>query len=265
MKGHFLISCFFSLACCCYFSCRPAESGETKEVTSATWDDYDVGQIDFQVLSPDTRGAAIYKAIIPDPKAYITEQARKVLATLYFSPEDSIPDIECIHYKLREYDGISAKDGAPPAITIEYSTKWIEKSFGKGDTAKVDYETRGVLYHELTHGFQLEPQGIGSYGTNKTFWAMIEGVADAVRLLNGCFSPGDRPKGGHYMDGYRTTGFFLAWLTENKDKDFLRKFNQSTLDVVPWSFEGGIQYALGNDQHVDDLWKEYMKSMGDEI
>ena len=155
MKGHFLISCFFSLACCCCFSCRPAESGETKEVTSATWDDYDVGQIDFQVLSPDTRGAAIYKAIIPDPKAYITEQARKVLATLYFSPEDSIPDIECIHYKLREYDGISAKDGAPPAITIEYSTKWIEKSFGAGDTAKVDYEPRGVLSPELTHGFQV--------------------------------------------------------------------------------------------------------------
>ena len=94
---------------------------------------------------------------------------------------------------------------------------------------------------------------------------MIEGVADAVRLLNGCFTHEDRPKCGHFIDGYRTTGFFLAWLTENKDKDFLRKFNRSTLEVVPWSFEGGIQYVLGNDQHVDDLWKEYMKAMGDEI
>lgn len=84
----------------------------------------------------------------------------------------------------------------------------------------MDYETRGVLYHELTHGFQLEPQGIGSYGTNKTFWAMIEGVADAVRYLNGGFTLEDRPKGGHYMDGYRTTGFFLAWLTQTKSPDF---------------------------------------------
>ena len=71
----------------------------------------------------------------------------------------------------------------------------------------MDYETRGVLYHELTHGFQLEPQGIGSYGTNKTFWAMIEGVADAVRYLNGGFTLEDRPKGGHYMDGYQEPGF----------------------------------------------------------
>ena len=128
----------------------------------------------------------------------------------------------------------------------------------------MDYETRGVLYHELTHGFQLEPQGIGSYGTNKTFWAMIEGVKDAVRYLNGGFTLEDRPKGGHYMDGYRTTGFFLAWLTQTKNPDFLRKFNRSTLEVIPWSFDGGVKYALGNDYDIDSLWKEYMATMGDE-
>ena len=172
--------------------------------------------------------------------------------------------IEEIHYTLKEYDGVSAKDGAPPSISIVYSTKWIEKSFANNDTAKVDYETRGVLYHELTHGFQLEPQGIGSYGTNKTFWAMIEGVADAVRYLNGGFTLEDRPKGGHYMDGYRTTGFFLAWLTQTKNPDFLRKFNRSTLEVIPWSFDGGVKYALGNDYDIDSLWKEYMATMGDE-
>lgn len=44
------------------------------------------------------------------------------------------------------------------------------------------FETRGVLLHELTHAYQLEPQGIGSYGTNRVFWAFIEGMADAVRV-----------------------------------------------------------------------------------
>ena len=34
------------------------------------------------------------------------------------------------------------------------------------------------------------------------------------------------------MDGYRTTGFFLAWLTQTKSPDFLRKFNRSTLEVI---------------------------------
>ena len=53
------------------------------------------------------------------------------------------------------------------------------------------FETRGVLLHELTHAYQLEPQGIGSYGTNRVFWAFIEGMADAVRVANGGFTPAD--------------------------------------------------------------------------
>lgn len=237
--------------------------GQSVADASAAWNSYDVGEVIFKNVSPDTRGSKIYGQIIPDPSVYIQKHARKVLETLYFSPEDSIPGIKEIHYTLKDYKGISAKNGMPPSISIVYSTNWIEKSFGQGDTAKVDYETRGVLYHELTHGFQLEPQGIGTYGTNKTFWAMIEGVADGVRCLNGCFTDEDRPKGGNYTDGYRTTGFFFAWLTHTKDKDFLRKFNRSALEVVPWSFEGGIQYALGADQQVEALWKEYQKEMGD--
>lgn len=237
--------------------------GTPQADASAPWRSYDVGQVIFRNESPATRGSKIYASLIPDPAAYIQKHARKVLETLYFSPEDSIPGIREIHYTLKDYKGVSAKDGMPPSISIVYSTNWIEKSFGHTDTARVDYETRGVLYHELTHGFQLEPQGIGTYGTNKTFWAMIEGVADAVRCLNGCFTDEDRPKGGRYDDGYRTTGFFLAWLTHTKDKDFLRKFNQSTLHVIPWSFQGGIRYALGEKSDVESLWKEYQQAMGD--
>ena len=92
---------------------------------------------------------------------------------------------------------------------------------------------------------------------------MIEGVADAVRLINGCFTLSDRPKGGNYMDGYRTTGFFLVWLTQTKDKDFLKKFNNSTLKVIPWSFDGAIKYALGDQYQIDALWNQYLQEMGD--
>lgn len=259
-----LISAALLLVACVACSGNKENATAKAQAEANPWDNYHVGQIDFENQSPETRGSEIYNAIVPDPEAYIKKYARKVVETLYFSPEDSIPGIEHIHYILKEYDGISAKGGNPPAIYITYSTQWVERSFANNDTAKVDYETRGVLFHELTHGFQLEPQGIGDYGSNKTFWAMIEGVADAVRCINGCFGPQDRPKGGHYMDGYRTTGFFLVWLTKNKDENFLRKFNQSTLKVIPWSFDGAIKYALGDQYDVDSLWKEYMKAMGDE-
>ena len=125
-------------------------------------------------------------------------------------------------------------------------------------------ETRGVLLHELTHAYQLEPQGVGSYGDSPTFRAFIEGMADAVRIANGGFEgPSARPKGGSYMDGYRTTGYFLVWLRDHKDTEFLRKFNRSALEVVPWSFDGAVKHILGQDWNIDQLWREYQIAVGD--
>lgn len=231
--------------------------------TSNSWDKYFVGDIFFNDEAPATEGSKIYNSIITNPKDYIAEQARTVLSTLYFSPEDSIVPVDTLLYYLRDVKGISAKDGGNGKVSIFYSTQHIEKSFAEGDTAKLYFETRGVLLHELTHAYQLEPQGVGSYGTNRVFWAFIEGMADAVRIANGGFTPDARPKGGNYMDGYRTAGYFFVWLRDNKDKDFLRKFNRSTLEVIPWSFDGGVKYALGNDANIDGLWHEYQVVVGD--
>ena len=150
------------------------------EKKTVDWSGYDVGKVEFRNLSPETEGARLYARIVPNPEQFIQECARQVLNTLYFSPQDSIPKVELITYELKSYDGVSAKSGNPPAIMITYSTDWIEKSY-KGDLELLIRENRGVLWHELTHAYQLEPQGIGSYGTNKTFWAFIVGMADAVR------------------------------------------------------------------------------------
>lgn len=227
------------------------------------WDNYNIGKIVFHDKSPETKGSKIYHSIIPEPEAYITDQAHDVLSTLYFSPKDSIVPVKRLHYTLEDVDGISAKSGGNGNVAVFYSTRHIENSFVNNDTAKVLFETRGVLLHELTHAFQLEPQGIGGYGDNPVVWAFIEGMADAVRVANGGFTPADRPRGGHYTQGYRHAGYFFNWLRETKDPDFLRKFNRSTLGVVPWSFDGAIKYALGSDAEIEALWNEYQIAMGD--
>ena len=202
------------------------------------WLKYDVGDILFEDKAPDTEGSRIYRHIIPDPEAYIREQACTVLATLYDSPKDRITPVHRIHYTLEDIDGISAKGGSDGDISIFYSTRHIERSYGEQrDTARLMFETRGVLLHELTHAYQLEPQGIGTYGTNR--------------------------RGGNYMDGYRTTGYFLVWLRDNKDPDFLRKFNRSALEVVPWSFDGAVKHILGEQYDIDSLWHEYQVAVGD--
>jgi hypothetical protein len=227
------------------------------------WNAYPVGKINFIDKAPDTEGSKIYHAIIPDLVAFIQAKARQVLYTLYDSPRDSIPPVDQIDYVLEDSKGISAKGGGHGNIIIWYSTRHVEESFKDHDTTKVLYETAGVLFHELTHAYQLEPQGIGDYGSSKVFWAYIEGEADAVRVANGYFTAQDRPRGGSYMDGYRRLGFFLVWLRDHYDRNFLRKFNRSTLEVIPWSFDGAIKQILGKQYSIDKLWHQYEIEMGD--
>lgn len=257
MKGKYILYSLYILmgATAC--------SNSNEQDKRSAWDNYNVGMILFEDKAPATKGSDIYHRIIPDVESYIKEQAIEVLSTLYYSPEDSIVPVNKIRYTLEDIDGISAKGGGNGEVDIFYSTRHIEKSFLDNDTTKLFFETRGVLLHELTHAYQLEPQGIGNYGTNRVFWAFIEGMADAVRVANGGFGPGARPKGGNYMDGYRTTGYFFVWLRDNKDEEFIRKINKSTLDIIPWSFDAAIKHILGKEYNIDDLWQEYQIALGD--
>ncbi len=222
------------------------------------WDSFIYPEVHFVDKAAGTEGSKIYNRIVPDPVNLIKQHALWVVQTLYWSPADSIPNIKDIYYTLEDVDGISAKGGGVPAIAIFYSSRWVEHSEKNQGDDKVMFETRGVLYHELTHGFQLEPQGIGGYKQGTEFWAFIEGMADAVRYQNGFFPVTNRKSGGNWIDGYQTTGFFLQWLT-SKDPDFLRKFNRSTLEVIPWSFDKAMKHVLGEACGVDVMWNEYQQ------
>ncbi|MFA5650185.1 MAG: basic secretory protein-like protein [Proteiniphilum sp.] len=230
-------------------------NGAISTDTSDSWNSFSYPEINFVNKAAETQGGEMYNRIVPDPEELIRKSILGVVKTLYWSPSDSIPGIRKINYTIEDVGGISAKSGGVPEISIFYSSRWVEQAAKESDD-RVLYETEGVLYHELVHGFQLEPRGIGSYGTNRTFFAFIEGMADAVRAHNGYFPLSNRRAGGHWLDGYQTTGFFLEWLT-TKDDDFIRKFNRTALEVIPWSFDGAIKEVLGQEYSIDGLWEEY--------
>lgn len=105
-----------------------ATSKNQAEVVTDTWGKYNVGTILFEDKAPETKGSDVYHRIIPDAESYIKAQAREVLATLYNSPDDSIPTVNKIHYTLEDIEGVSAKGGGNGDVTIFYSTRHIEKS-----------------------------------------------------------------------------------------------------------------------------------------
>ncbi|MDR1810854.1 MAG: basic secretory family protein [Prevotella sp.] len=247
MRKAFISGC---LVCC--FLCLYGQ----ETWTPPAWVDFLYPKVSFINKAEHTEGWKIYNRIVPNPEEFIRQHALWVAQTLYWSANDSMPEIRKINYSYEDRDGISAKGGNRSVIHIFYSSQWVEKTAEKYDDVQALYETRGVLYHELTHAYQLEPQGIGGYRAGTEFWVFIEGMADAVRYHNGFFPVSSRKPGGKWMDGYRTTGFFLEWLT-CKDPDFLRKFNASTLTVIPWSFDKAMQSIFGEKVTTDSLWEEY--------
>lgn len=221
----------------------------------AGWEHFPYPAIKFESLDPETEGSNIYNQLVQDPDAYIKYHCQKVAEILYFTEDDERTDVQEIHYTLKDYDGVSAKGGNTPNINIVYSTQHIEKS-AKESLSKLDFETRGVLYHELTHGYQYEPRGVGNYGNNKVFWSCIEGFADAVRADAGLFDLTTRKPGGNWMDGYRTTGFFIQWL-KTKDLNAIRKLHRTVRDLEVWSWDAAIKSVFGSQTSIEEMWNEY--------
>lgn len=224
----------------------------------ANWKGFVYPKVNFVDKDPKANGSVIYNKLIHNPTAFISDHAQKVVSILYWTDKDHKKDIRTINYELRPDKGISAKGGDAPIINIFYSADWVEKTANNKGDFDVLYETRGVLYHELTHGYQLEPKGCGKYRRGDEFFAFIEGVADAVRYEAGFFPVTNRKPGGNWMDGYQTTGFFLQWLTA-KDADFIRKFNKSAGELNPWSFDAAMKHILGEGNTTQKLWDEYQE------
>ena len=83
------------------------------ENLNAGWEDFKYPEIDYEVIDPETKGAAIYADLVQNPDEYIRYHARKVAEILFYSAKDTMNDVQKVHYTLKDYDGVSATSGNP--------------------------------------------------------------------------------------------------------------------------------------------------------
>lgn len=204
-----------------------------------------------------TVGAKIYNRLVTDKTAYISPVCEDIARHIYFNDTQPLKNT-LLQYDIRYYDGVSAKSGSPPNIAIEFSTKHIETIWNQTQSdIAVEAEIYGILFHEMTHGYQLEPVNAGTYDGKSEFWAKIEGEADAVRIRAGYHqtrTPDASSK--KWLAGYTTTGFFYNWLVNNYDVDFMKKLNLSSKTIDPWTFDKAVKQILNKDASI--LWNEYV-------
>ncbi|MCU4154764.1 discoidin domain-containing protein [Carboxylicivirga sp. A043] len=219
------------------------------------WKDMVLPAINFKNTAADK---SLYSQVVPDPEKLIHTACFDVARWLFVCP-DEMDVLEIIDYTVEDNDGISAKGGQAPHINIFFSATYLQSCKDKGMTnEQLLDEVKGVLYHEVTHGYQFSPQGAGNYQQGDDFYGFIEGMADYVRYVSGYLTTGDRNAGGHWNDGYKTSGFFIDWL-HSKNQNFLNEFNHTAKTINPWSWNAATKQITG--QSVQALWDEYQSDL----
>ena len=65
---------------------------------SPNWKNFSYPVIDFKDKAAGTKGAQIYRRIVPEPEAFIQQHALWIAQTLYWSATDYMPGVEKIEY-----------------------------------------------------------------------------------------------------------------------------------------------------------------------
>ena len=220
------------------------------------WEEYTQNSFLVRYYMTNREGAKLFRAAVRNTIKYLESEAKVVLDTLYASLDDSPPDKPRVIFTLTKMEGIATVYRSDGLIYMNLNTDYIKEFFTLHGHDKLALEIRGVLLHELTHVYQLEPQSIAPGSDNRTGTALMEGLADAVRISNELPARSATP-GGHYMHGYTWGGFFFVWIRDHYDREFIRKLNRSTQTITPWSFNAAIKHILGQQYDLDELWQEY--------
>lgn len=206
------------------------------------------------------QGSQVVAQAVPDIAALMVEQTLPIAAQMHCSAAD---DVNVTHITLHlepGHDFVAFQSGSPPSFEITLSAAYVVDYFNQHgqDLDAVAAEVRGILVHEGAHGYSWWPKNGRSYEPGNDSFGYGEGIADFVRIDLGLHPDAPAYPGGHWNDGYTTTGHFIRYLT-SKDVDFARKMGFAARDMPAFSWDQVCNEAFGVD--VATLWEEYQQSL----
>ncbi|OAB46002.1 discoidin domain-containing protein [Paenibacillus glacialis] len=204
----------------------------------------------------DTGGNGdLFQEVLPNYEQEVIAIVRDIVSMLYDDPGQFYLN----HKKINIATHTTNPNNAPAWAThsgrevhIGMDSNYIRRAYDAGKldpSTPVKEELIGMLYHELTHGYQISGPGY-----------IVEGLADGVRTE---FGYHDRYQwraepNGTWMGGYSTTGNFLRWINDNKHEGFLRDINASTRPSNGVWTKDAFKTLTGEE--VESLWDQYQQS-----
>lgn len=204
----------------------------------------------YPLAPPISREPVVTVDVSDDPKAAEWAKQAQKLVSEWFP----------IAWRLLATEGLT-----PPAeVRLVFRQKINVPAYASGNTITVNGEwisrhpeDFGMMVHELVHLIQRYPDG-----GNKPGW-LVEGIADYIRWWR--YEPEAprtpiNPARASYRDSYRTTAWFLAWLTARYDRGIVPRLDKALRER---KYEDAVfREITGKD--LDTLWSEFQpKPPGD--
>ncbi|MDP4486486.1 basic secretory protein-like protein [Pseudoalteromonas piscicida] len=219
------------------------------------WKGFEPPKVKVVIEDTESAGSKRLQALFPDIASTVDDVTRQLAPRLYKHFAE-LPEFEQVTFRLKWMDTIAYRSGDETNMEIVFSSKYITEKLAAQPDEQVEYELLGVLWHELTHGYQLFPKE-RSYAEPDVH-AFIEGMADLIRIQAGFHKTRSPKPSDSWVGGYTNTGFFLAWLAESHP-DFAYRFNQTAVKLEDWSFEDAIKSVTG--ESLDKLWSRYQSEL----
>lgn len=222
---------------------------------SDNWSKFRMPEIVFN--NSDLSGDGQYFAqYIPNPDSLEKAVCLKVSQFLYKS-SDEVPVVTKVVLTVKNMKGVAYTSGLkkPDEKTTVFSSSYLKSIMERlKDKEPVVNEIAGVITHETVHIYQKSSKiQTGDHGS------VIEGIADAIRYYAGVDNISRRRKGGTWTGSYTTTGFFIVWLQEKYDKDFLYKLNKYVGETKEFKWDEAMMTLL--NKNVQTLWDEYQAAI----
>ena len=222
------------------------------------WVGFHYPEIAISTTDTVSKGYKRAISVIPDMEQVIHKITLGVCKLLYKNHTE-VPDFKKVNFIYEFSNTLASKGGNNTEMELRFSTKFIQNGLKDEKDEAIKYSINGILWHELTHGYQSSVStSDDQYKMGYDYFAYLEGMADFVRIKAEYHKkryPDLGIKDFKYLSGYTTTGFFLKWIEDNYDNDFLYKFNASSQTIIPWSFKKAFEKILNKD--VDLLWNKY--------
>ena len=191
----------------------------------------------------------LFRDAFPDLPDFVLGTTRRCCALLYKTPNE-VPRTRHLTLVIEDFQGAGYMQDEGDQTLIRLSAEYIRNVATYGGSVRG--EMSGILHYLIGIDYSFHNEN-----PDAVRW-LSQGIGEWVRHQAGQGALDRRRPGGHWTDGYATTGYFLDWLTERyPDAVYLLNQGLDPRDGVYWD-ERAFDYITGRT--LPELWNAYQQS-----